>query len=283
MYFEAEDGAKLYYEIHGKGKPIIFLHGWGLGSVFFSEQIPPLIRENYKVITMDSRSHGKSDKSSEYIEEYKDRLLDLMYIDFKALIKHLNIKEKFTLIGHSAGGGIAIIFATETEFKDQIASLVLLNSAYTLSENPSISLIWELVPIIVNILFNPILRVSYKLILRSEATIRVLSLALQRPRDKIRNWIEDLINIPKKQIIWEYQNFKRYNLKEHLKEIKCPTLIIGSTLDMVTPLYMSRIMVKKIPNSKLHVVKNAGHWSMVEQPAQVNEKIISFLRKNYPA
>ncbi|MFX0135970.1 MAG: alpha/beta fold hydrolase [Candidatus Hodarchaeota archaeon] len=284
MYFEADDGTKLYYEIHGNnnGRPILFLHGWGVGSVFFSEQIPPLIKAGYKAITMDARSHGKSDRDIKYMEEHKDRMLDLMYMDFMNFLEHLNLKEDFTLIGHSAGGGISLLFGSMTELKEKIASMVIINSGYTISENPSVLLLWELVPLFVNVLYNPLLRTGYKLVLRNNATITALALALQQPREKIRSWIEDLINIPKEQIILEYQNFKRYNIKVHLKDIKCPSLIIGGQLDMVTPVYMSRQMAKEIPNSEL-VVVNAGHFAMLEQAAQVNQKIIEFLQKNYPA
>ncbi|MHA1379223.1 MAG: alpha/beta fold hydrolase [Candidatus Helarchaeota archaeon] len=284
VYFTTEDGAKLNYEIYGpeEGKTIILLHGWGLGAVFFSEQIPALVKEGYRVICLEARSHGKSDRNTKLAKEYENQLLDLMYKDFKSLLTHLALNEKFTLIGHSAGGGISLVFATQTDLKDKIASLVLLNSAYTLSENPSILLVWELVPFFVNILYNPILRVGYKLVLRSEATITALSLALQKPRATVKKWIEDLINIPKEQIIREYQNFKRYNIKEHLKNVECPTLIIAADMDMVCPTYISKKMANEIPNSELHIVRSAGHWAMIEQPDQINPKIISFLKKHFP-
>jgi len=285
MYFQAEDGANLYYEINGpkKGRPILFLHGWGVGSSFFSEQIPVLVNEGYRVITMDARGHGKSDKDSKYVKRYEDQLLDLMYSDFKDLLNHLGLKKQFTLIGHSAGGGISLVFATQTELRKKISTMVLINSAYTISEHASVLLLWELIPLFVNVIYNPVLRSGYKLILRSEATISALSLALQRPRSNVKGWIEDLISIPKQQLIREYQNFKRYNIKKHLKDVKCPTLIIGADLDMLTPLYMSKFMAKEIPNAELFVVKNAGHGAMIQQPRLINKKIIEFLRKHFPA
>ena len=285
MYFTSVDGAKLHYDIQGpkNGNPIMLLHGWGIASAFFSEQIPVLAKAGYKVITMDARSHGKSSKKSKFMEEFKNNLLDLMYCDFKDFLRHINLKEKFSLIGHSAGGGISLMFASQTNLKDQIEAMIILNSAYTISDNPSILLLWELLPLFVNVIYNPLLRTGYKLILRSEATISALSLALQKPRENVRGWLEELTSIPRAQLILEYQNFKRYNIKEHLKDVECPTLVIGAELDMLTPAYMSKILAKEIPNSELHIVKGlAGHGAMIQKADEINNKILSFLNKHFP-
>ena len=57
MFFKSNDGAKIEYDVHGDGKgkkTVIMLHGWGIGKSFFSEQIPPLVKEGYKVVTMNA-------------------------------------------------------------------------------------------------------------------------------------------------------------------------------------------------------------------------------------
>ncbi|MHA1298633.1 MAG: alpha/beta fold hydrolase [Candidatus Helarchaeota archaeon] len=283
MFFKSNDGAKIEYEVFGEGeRVVIFLHGWGIGSSFFSEQIPVLVKEGYKVVTMNARFHGKSDRNSEYYEQFKDQLLDLMLLDFTVLIQHLKLK-KFTYIGHSAGGGVGLVLANTKGLKRKIETMILVNSAYTISEHPSVLLLWELVPYFLDLLFNPILRTGYKLILQRESTITALSLALGRPRKNVRGWIEDILSIPKESLLQEYRNFKRYNLKEQLKNIRCPTLIIGAELDLVTPVYLSKTMHKEIPNSELYIIKGAGHTSMIEKPRIINKKILEYLRKYYPA
>ncbi|MHA1132083.1 MAG: alpha/beta fold hydrolase, partial [Candidatus Helarchaeota archaeon] len=79
MYFE-NAGAHLYYEDHGNktGRPLFLLHGWAISSVFFSEQIPVLVKKGYRVITWDWRGHGKSEwNGSLQTISSKEELLEL--------------------------------------------------------------------------------------------------------------------------------------------------------------------------------------------------------------
>ena len=61
MPTEAVNGTELYYERSGDGQPIVFLHGVFMGSRFFVEQHS--LSEEYQVITLDFRGHGRSEKS----------------------------------------------------------------------------------------------------------------------------------------------------------------------------------------------------------------------------
>jgi len=229
---------------------------------------------------MDSRRHGKSDMDTKFIEIHKDNLLDLMLNDFKDLLVHLNLENsKYMLIGHSAGGAVSALLSTSDK---NVEALAIITSSYTISENPAIALVWELVPQALDLLYNKFLRTGYKLLLRSRAVIYSLSVSLNQPIKKIRSWIEDILVIPKQQLILEYKHFKRHNIKENLKEVKCPTVIIAAALDLITPAVMSKTMHKMIPNSELHMIQNAGHLAMIEQKEEVNEILLKFIRKSYP-
>ena len=48
------DGVQLYYEVHGEGYPLVFIHGGGGNTMAFYQQVP-YFRRNYKVITVDLR------------------------------------------------------------------------------------------------------------------------------------------------------------------------------------------------------------------------------------
>ena len=55
------DDIELYYELHGKGEPIIFSHGWIDDCSVWRPQIE-FFAKKYNVIMYDHRGHGRSDK-----------------------------------------------------------------------------------------------------------------------------------------------------------------------------------------------------------------------------
>ncbi|MHA1359407.1 MAG: alpha/beta fold hydrolase [Candidatus Helarchaeota archaeon] len=280
MYFE-NAGAHLYYEDHGNktGRPLFLLHGWAISSVFFSEQIPVLVKKGYRVITWDWRGHGKSEwNGSLQTISSKEELLELMYDDFKTLVAHLEINEPYGLIGHSAGAGVGLSIALANS--DDVVALSILNSSYVLAENFAEKAIWQVIPPILEASFTPLIQIPYKLVMRS--SIPFISFALNKPRNRVKLWIEDFIGVKKRTVMEEIKNLKNYNLLNELSKVDIPCLIIAGQLDILTPPRRSRVLHNKIPNSELHIIKNTGHLSMVERSDLVNKYLIQFLSREYP-
>ena len=67
------------------------------------------------------------------------------------------------------------------------------------------------------------------------------------------------------------------DLKEYYAAIKIPALLIFGDKDKETPLYMARRMNRLIKNSKLIVIKNAGHFCFVDNPYLFNGFALEFL------
>jgi len=96
-------GFKMYYEIYGKGEPLLLIHG-NAGSINnFSGQIP-YFAQNYQVIVTDSRSHGKSVDATDSLS------YEMMAEDFNALLDLLHIKS-CNVIGWSDGGNNGLLLA----------------------------------------------------------------------------------------------------------------------------------------------------------------------------
>lgn len=96
------NGAKLYYEIHGSGSPILLVHGNSESHSTFDRLIPALAK-NHTVYCADSRGHGQSSVFPEY--HYADMAQD--YMEF---IKALGI-EKPAFYGFSDGGILGLMIA----------------------------------------------------------------------------------------------------------------------------------------------------------------------------
>lgn len=96
------NGVDLYYEVTGKGEPLVLIHGNGGDRRHWDFQFEPLSKE-FQVIRYDVRCYGKSVFTNSDIEFSN-------HDDLKALLDHLNIN-KAHICGLSMGSGIAVDFA----------------------------------------------------------------------------------------------------------------------------------------------------------------------------
>ena len=102
-HFITVNGIKLYYEIYGKGAPLVLIHGNGGNIAYMKPQIE-YFSKSYKVIVMDCRGRGKSELGKDsltYMNMTKDviGLLDFLHID------------STYVVGRSDGGIIALLMA----------------------------------------------------------------------------------------------------------------------------------------------------------------------------
>ena len=89
---------QIYYEDLGKGKPVVFIHGWPLSGSMWEYQLTQLPQQGLRCITYDRRGFGKSDYP---LNGYN---YNTLAGDLKALLNALNL-EDVTLVGFSMGGG----------------------------------------------------------------------------------------------------------------------------------------------------------------------------------
>lgn len=107
------NGVEIYYEIYGKGQPLLMIHGNGEDHSIFYEAVS-LLKEHFQCIIVDSRGHGESSPVKEY--HYQDMADDMI-----ALLQELNMK-KTAVYGFSDGGIIGLLMASQCE---RISDLVI--------------------------------------------------------------------------------------------------------------------------------------------------------------
>lgn len=111
-------GTSIFYSDNGKGKALVFLHGFLENSSIWNDFIPKLSKKN-RVICIDLLGHGNTGCLG-YIHT-----MELMAESVKAVLKHLKIRRSF-MFGHSMGGYVALAFAEN--YPDDIKGLCLVNS-----------------------------------------------------------------------------------------------------------------------------------------------------------
>jgi len=108
----------MYYEIHGKGEPLLFLHGLGSSARDWELQIPYFV-ERFMVIVCDLRGHGRTSKP------HGPYSIGQFAVDVAELLFELKISPVH-LAGISMGGMVAFEFAIQ--FPNLLKSLVIINS-----------------------------------------------------------------------------------------------------------------------------------------------------------
>jgi len=119
----AEAPVKLFYQEEGKGPPLLLIHGFG-ASTYTWRYVAPELAKTHRVIAVDLKGFGQSDKP--FDERYS-------VFDQAELLAQLIVDKDLrdlTLVGHSFGGGIALLLALEANqrLEGRISRLVLLDS-----------------------------------------------------------------------------------------------------------------------------------------------------------
>lgn len=115
------NGIKMYYEIYGKGKPLVLLHGaFYTIKMNWSELIPELSKTR-KVIAVEMQGHGHS--------PFTERKLDIVSLatDVHELLQYLKI-DSADVAGYSMGGSVAYQFAVM--FPKELKKLVIISSTH---------------------------------------------------------------------------------------------------------------------------------------------------------
>lgn len=128
-FVKTSDGTRIHYVSAGQGIPIVLIPGWRMPGWIWQKQIDGLSGK-YRVIAVDPRSQGRSDKPREgALPETRAR-------DYKQLVDQLGLKQP-VLIGWSMGCGELLSYV-EQFGEDNIRGLVLVDGLIPAARNPMV-------------------------------------------------------------------------------------------------------------------------------------------------
>lgn len=235
----------------------VLLHGWGSNIKLFDGAMG-VFSEKFPSVALDMPGFGESQEPPEAWDVGR-------YTDF--VIKFIESfgYKKVILLGHSFGGRVIIKMLAERTFDFSVEKVILVDSA----------------------------GIKPKKTFRQKARQRVFKIGkgfLNFPPVKklfpgaLENWRKKFgsADYNSASEVMKLSLIKTVNedLTDDLPKIKAETLLVWGENDTATPLADGQLMEKLIPGSGLAVIKNAGHYSFLEQ-RYVFEKIIrSFLNIN---
>jgi pimeloyl-ACP methyl ester carboxylesterase len=226
----------MYYEIHGRGRPLILLHGAYM-TIDLMGPILPGLADTRQVIAMEQQAHGRT------ADVDRPLTYEQMADDTAALIRHLEI-DNADVFGYSMGGGIALQLAIRCP--DLVRRLVLASTSFTSGGMYAAAL--EMFPSITPELFagSPI----------EEAYLRTAP----NP-DDFPKLVEKLTQLDTTPFAWPEQD---------IRAIAAPTLIVlgdsdGIRLEHAIELFALRgggVMgdLAGLPKSQLAVLPGTAHY-----------------------
>lgn len=264
----------LYYETYGTGPAILFLHGFGTSTYTWRHFVDPLSKK-YKLILIDLKGFGKSPKPRDSHYNIQDQA-DLIY----QFILQQNLSN-LTIVGHSLGGGVALLAATKlvAQKPNRLASLILIDSAAYKQD----------LPMFLDILRTPLLGPFAFSLLSDKKKVRmILEKAYYDDKEITKEQVtayaaplnakggEHALIKTAKKIIPSNIN----EITANYKNIRVPTLILWGRQDKIVPLHVGEKLNHAIQNSQFVIIEQCGHMPHEEKPEETLSIISRFLEAN---
>ncbi|WP_420643577.1 alpha/beta fold hydrolase [Candidatus Leptofilum sp.] len=247
----------LYYEAYGEGEPLILLHGLGASGRSWEYQ-HQRFTEQFRVILVDVRGHGRSDKPP---GPYS---VPQLAADIFDLLDHLQI-DQFHLLGLSMGGMIGFQMAVEQPAR--FYSLTVVNSGPELvAQN------WK----------ERWLIVQRRLVLNFMSMEKIGNFIGERlfPEPHQAHYKELFVQQMRENDPKAYRAVTNaligWSVRSQLNRIQCPVLVISGDMDY-TPVANKEAYVREMPTARLQVIENSRHGTPIDQPDAFNTAVLQFL------
>ena len=266
----ANNSVNIFYQEYGKGKPVVFIHGWPLNHEMWEYQLAELPKHNLRCITYDRRGFGKSDRT------WGGYDYDTLVADLNDLITQLNLSS-VTLVGFSMGGGEIARYIGKYG-TEKIEKVVLISSVtpYMLKTDDNSDGVKKEI-------FDDM----------------VDKITADRP-EFLKEFGKqfygvDMLNQPISKAMLEWnqtqclmsslnatvdclRSFSETDFRNDLKKIDIPVLIIHGDADKTVPINVSGDKTAALlPNAKYIVYANAPHGLFITEKEKLNADLLNFI------
>lgn len=255
------NGIPYYYELHGRGRPLVLIAGY-TGSHTFWRFMQNQLASTFQVLVFDNRAIGQTKDGGGSFT------LEMMADDTMALVDALGLVQPH-ILGQSMGGCIAQILAKKHPQK--LDKLIILNSFSQLNVRTQKTLEALLNLRKANTEFNLFIDAAMPWFFSKDYLLEP---------ENIRAFKEDLINDPFPQSVADQERqcyaLLPFDSREWIPQISSPTLVISAEEDIIVLPQESMALAKGIPQAQFLMVPGA-HSSPVEQYDLLSRKVKEFL------
>ncbi|BCS87019.1 alpha/beta fold hydrolase [Pseudodesulfovibrio sediminis] len=266
-WVQTTDGVRLWVDIRGMGRPIVFIHGWTMSSLFWRRQ--HLLAEKYQIITIDLRGHGRSQTTP------RGHTIPRYATDVREVICALRLTD-IMLLGWSMGGSIVLEYWSKYG-ANKLAAIGLVESApYPMSPaqwNPHTCRGHD----------TAAMHADFKAIADdregfADRFINAMHLSDDAPSHAGKWMKSEQLRVPASIATDIYEDYVQRDYTSVLPTITVPALVMyGRSRHMCYGPSTGRYIAGSIPESRFVILDKSGHLPFYEQAETFNAALSQFI------
>ena len=254
MSYLEVNGLDVYYEVHGEGETIIFMHhGFGCSKIW-QGIYPRFVAEGYRAVIFDRRGYGRSEGGDDFFEFYvSDRYRPDSVEELRAVKEHLGIGACH-LVGQCEGGVVGVDYAAK--YSGEVITLTTA-STQCFSESPMTQLNIER-------LVNRFCDLDPKL------------------QAKVIDWHGELAEAKYNQFATRGGAYgvSYFDLRPVLPMVTCPALVLYPDRSSIFYVEQSIAFYRGLARGELAVFPKCGHNTYEQRPDDYVRTILDFLKRS---
>jgi pimeloyl-ACP methyl ester carboxylesterase len=239
-YVQAND-AKIYYEVYGKGQPVVVLHGGLFGSTVEMADFIDKLKQNYQVIAISLRGHGKSELGTVPVS------LEQRANDAMAVINAVT-KDSVIVLGFSDGGYSS--YKLGAMYPERVKKMIVIGAG-------------EIRPGLREFNFTA------KQAMELDKPFFAQQLKLMPEPERIEDLFAGVANCYNNVIV----------SKDLLSSIKCPVLVMAGDHDDGNPVERVVSAARFIPKHQISIIPNTTHECFTENFKAAWASMLPFLKQ----
>jgi pimeloyl-ACP methyl ester carboxylesterase len=253
----------VHYEVYGRGRPVILLHGW-LGSWGLWQETMMFLGQYYRTYALDFWGFGESGKK---ISTYQ-------VTDFVKMVDQFMEKlgiESAPLVGHSMGGTVSLSVAIE--YPKRVQKVVVIGSPVN---GVSLALLLKLLGLrwVAFLLFTffGLFRLG----------MRLYSPLICKDKRFPEMMDRDLSKLTVESFLVSIATLRRTDLRQKLHEITIPVMGMYGDKDIIVDPKEWKTLLTGVQHAEIVRYDKAGHFIMMDEPEDFKMKLKQFLDQSTP-
>lgn len=247
----------IHYEVYGRGRPVILLHGW-LGSWALWRETIEDLGKDYRTYALDFFGFGESRSREVSVDLYVDLVFEFM--------QKLGIP-KAALVGHSMGGTVALGVAAR--YPNKVANVTVIGSPIVGS---SLNVFLKLAG------YARVASLSYSIPLVKDTLIYSLTRFGGRNGAATYKMVrEDAAKVAAYAFFQSIGTLARADLTDRLPLLEMPILGMYGRRDLIVNPNQGKLLMKHATSAREEWFEEAGHFPMMDAPDRFRHTLRAFL------